>query len=429
MSILIKNGHVVDPANKRDGIFDVLIEDGKISRVEKNISHKAKTVIDAKGKMVTPGLVDMHAHLREPGREDKETIKTGLRAAVKGGFTTVACMPNTEPSCDNQSIAKMIIEEGRKAGYANVYPVGAITKGREGRELSEMWELKESGCIGFSDDGASVAESFLMRRALEYTSMLDAPVISHSEDKSLSQDGVMHEGFMSTSLGLKGIPALSESTIVERDIELSSIAGSRLHIAHVSSRESVDVIRSAKKRGLKVTAEVTPHHLALTDFCVKTFDTNMKVNPPLRAAEDRDALKKAIKDGTIDVVATDHAPHLESEKDVEFDRAPFGVIGFETALSICIMELIEGKILDWTGLVEKLSLNPSKILGIEKGTLSLGVSADITVIDPKTEWVYKKEDIESKSSNSPFIGWTLKGCATDVIVGGKVVMQDRKICS
>jgi dihydroorotase len=422
MSILIKKGHVVDPANKRDGVFDILVEDGKISRVEKDIKQKAETVIDAKGKIVTPGLIDMHAHLREPGREDAETIKTALRAAVKGGFTSVASMPNTTPCCDNQSVARFIIEEARAANLANVFPVGAITKGREGKELSEMWDVKEAGALAFSDDGNSVKDASIMRRALEYASMFEAPIISHCEDRELSDDGVMHEGFTSTVLGLAGIPSRAESTVVERDIELAEIAATKIHIAHVSAKESIDAIKKGKERGVRVTAEVTPHHLALTDSCLKTFDTNMKVNPPLRTEEDRKALKKALKDNTIDVIATDHAPHLENEKDVEFDRAPFGAIGLETTLSICIMELIEGKVLNWPELVRKLSLNPAKILGIERGTLSEGAPADITIIDPAKEWVYKKEEIESKSSNSPFIGWTLKGLATDVIVGGRKVI-------
>ena len=426
MSILIKKGRVIDPANKRDGVFDILVEDGKISKVAKNINKKIKSVIDAKGKIVLPGLIDMHTHLREPGREDTETISTGLRAAVKGGFTSVCSMPNTTPACDNQSIVKFIINEAKKTSLANIFPMGTITKNREGKEISEMADLKEAGCVGFSDDGDSVKDTSLMRRALEYASMLDVPIIAHCEDKALSQDGVMHEGFVSTISGLKAIPSRAESTIVERDTELAGMSGAAIHIQHVSAKESAENIRKAKEKGIKVTAEVTPHHLALTDACTKTFDTNTKVNPPLRTSADREALKKALKDGTIDVIATDHAPHLESEKDVEFDYAPFGMIGLETALSICIMELIETKILSWTELIEKLSLNPSRILKLNRSTFAEGAVADIAIIDPKKEWVYKKEGIESKSCNSPFIGWTLKGLATDVIVGGKVVMREEE---
>ena len=288
-----------------------------------------------------------------------------------------------------------------------------------------MADLKEAGCVGFSDDGDSIKNASLMRRALEYASMLDAPIIAHCEDKTLSQDGVMHEGFVSTVLGLEGVPSRAESTIIERDIELAGMPGAAIHIQHVSAKESAENIRKAKEKNIKVTAEVTPHHLALTDACAKTFDTNTKVNPPLRTSADREALKKALKEGVIDVIATDHAPHLESEKDVEFDYAPFGMIGLETALSICIMELIETKILSWAELIEKLSLNPSRILKLNRGTLTEGCIADITIIDPKKEWVYKKEEIESKSSNSPFIGWMLKGLATDVIVEGRVAMRDR----
>lgn len=427
MSILIKKGHVVDPANKRDDALDILIENGKISKVEKNLKDKTKNVIDAKGKIVVPGLVDMHAHLREPGREDTETIKTGAQAGVKGGFTSIAAMPNTEPCCDNQSVVRYIIEESRKANLANIFPISAITRTRKGVELSEMWELKEAGSVAFSDDGASVKDASIMRHALEYAAMCEMPVIAHCEDRALSGDGVAHEGFISTMLGLEGIPAKAESTVVCRDIELAEIAGAMLHIAHVSAKESVDILRRARDRGVRVTAETTPHHLALTDSCLKTFDTNAKVNPPLRSSDDREALKKALQDNTIDVIATDHAPHLESEKDVEFDRAPFGMIGLETALSICVMELIEKKVLTWPELIMKLSLNPSKILGIGRGTLSEGAPADITIIDPSKEWVYKKDEIVSKSTNSPFLGWTLKGRATDVIVWGRVVMRERKI--
>ena len=429
MSMLIKKGRVIDPANNRDGEFDILIENGKISKVGKDLKDRSKNTIDAKGKIVAPGLVDMHAHLREPGREDTETIKTGARAGVKGGFTSILAMPNTEPCCDNQSVARYIIEESRKADLANVLPIGAITKSRKGLELSEMWELKDSGVVAFSDDGASVEDASIMRYALEYAAMCGVPIITHSENKALSGDGVMNEGFISTLLGMEGIPSESESTIAGRDIELAGIAGAKLHIAHVSAKETVDTIRKARSKGMRVTAEVTPHHIALTDSCLKTFDTNTKVNPPLRSSGDREALKKALKDNTIDVIATDHAPHLESEKDIEFDRAPFGMIGLETALAICIMELIENKILTWPELITKLSLNPSKILGIDRGTLSEGAPADITIIDPGKEWVYKKEEIESRSTNSPFVGWTLKGRATDVIVSGRVVMRDGVISS
>ena len=426
MSILIKNGHVVDPATKRDGIFDILIEDGKITKVASSIKDKAKSVIDAKNKIVTPGLIDMHAHLREPGREDKETILTGARAAIKGGFTSIAAMPNTTPACDNQSVVKLIIEKAESAKLCNVSPIGALTKGRVGAELSDMGELKNAGCVAFSDDGDTIQDAALMRRALEYASMQGIPVISHCEDKNLSRDGVMHEGFISTILGLRAIPAQAETIIVERDIELAKIAGAKLHIAHVSAKESVEIIKEAKKRKISITAEVTPHHIALNETYLKTYDTNMKVNPPLRTAEDQEALKKALKDGTIDVIATDHAPHTENEKDVEFDSAPFGMIGLETALSICIEELIDTNILTWTDLVEKLSVNPSKILNLKRGTLKKGAIADITIIDPKKEWIYKREDIESKSSNSPFVGKKLKGMAVDVIVGGEIVLREGK---
>ena len=427
MSLLIKNGRVIDPLNKRDGIFDVLVEDGKISKIGKGIKTKTKKTIDAKGKIVAPGLIDMHVHLREPGREDKETIRTGLRAAVKGGFTSVATMPNTTPPCDNQAIVKFLKDEAEKVNLANLFPIGTITKGRRGKELSEIAELKESGCCALSDDGESIGDTGLMRRALEYASSFGIPIISHCEDKKLSEGGTINEGFISTVLGLEGIPNTSESIMIQRDLALTEVAKAKIHIAHVSTEEGVELIREAKSKGIDVTAEVTPHHLALTDVCCKTYDTNTKVNPPLRGSKDVEALKKGLKDGTIDVIASDHAPHLESEKDVEFDKAPFGMIGIETALGIAVSELISTKILTWSELIKKLSLNPAQVLGLERGTLSEGARADITIIDPEKEWVYKKEEIESKSANSPFIGWKLKALATDVIIDGRIVMKDTQI--
>lgn len=429
-SILIKNGRVIDPENKQDGIFDVLVKSGKIAKIGRNIKTNADEIIDAKEKIVAPGLVDMHVHLREPGREDKETIFTGVKAAVKGGFTSIACMPNTTPVCDNQTIVKFILDEAKRVSLANVFPIGAITKGREGRELAEIAELKESGCVALSDDGDSILNTALMRRACEYASSFDLPITVHCEDKALSEGGVMNEGFISTLLGLKGIPNKAESVIIQRDLELAEMAEARIHIAHVSTREGVDLIRIAKSKGIKVTAETTPHHLALTDACCKTFDTNTKVNPPLRAKEDVDALKAGLKDGTIDVIASDHAPHLESEKDIEFDKAPFGIIGLETALAIAMTELVYSKTLTWPEIIYKMSVNPSKILGLDRGNLQEGKIADITIIDPQKKWVYKKDGIASKASNSPFLGWTFKGLATDVIVGGRILMGGAKIaCS
>ncbi len=421
MSILIRNGRIIDPSLDIDAEGDILIEKGKVAQIGGQIEAKAARLIDAGGKIVAPGLVDMHTHLREPGREGVETIETALSAAVRGGFTTVSAMPNTDPPCDSASAARFLIDRAREVRLANLLPVGTITKKRKGAEMSEMAELKEAGCPAVTDDGDPVADTVLMRRAMEYASMVDMLVISHCEDKALVSGGVMHEGYWSTVLGLAPIPAEAESTIVERDIRLAELAGARLHIAHLSAAASVEAVRQAKKRGVKVTAEVTPHHFSLTDEDVKTFDTNMKVNPPLRSAEDVKAVKKGLKDGTIDAIATDHAPHLVNEKEKEFDYAPFGMIGLETALSLSVMNLIDGGHLDWPGLIRKLSVNPAEILKCGRGTLKEGAPADIVIIDPEKEWMYTRDSIRSKSSNSPFIGHKMKAAVTDVIVGGRVV--------
>lgn len=419
MKILIKNGRVIDPSQNLDKITDVLIANGKIAKVAKNISEQVDQEIDAKKKIVTPGFIDMHTHLREPGGEDKETIATGAKAAISGGFTTISAMPNTDPPCDNQAQVRFILDRAKQAGNANVLPIGTITKGRAGKEISEMAELKESGCLSISDDGDSVHDSKLLRRAMEYAAMLDLLIISHCEDKSLAGQGVVHEGYWSTVLGLRGIPVESESVIVDRDIQLAELTGARLHIAHVSTAKSVEIIRNAKKRGVKVTAEVTPHHFTLTDEAVKNYGTNFKVNPPLRSKKDVRAIKKAIKDGTIDVIATDHAPHMQMEKDKEFDYAPFGLIGLETALSLAVSELIDKKILNWSELICKLTYNPNKILHYNRGTLQEGAIADVVIIDPHKKWVYSKDQIKSKSKNSPFIDWEMRGKVESVFVEGK----------
>jgi dihydroorotase len=427
MMILVKNGKIIDPSQGLEKKSDLLIENGKVKKIAASINAKGAKVIDAKGKIVAPGLVDMHTHLREPGEEDKETVETGMRAAAKGGFTTVCPMPNTNPPCDSRAQASFLIERARQSKLGNLLPVGTITQKREGKEITEMADLKEAGCVAVSDDGSSVEDIALMRRAMEHASMLDLLVISHCEDKTLAEDGVMNEGYWSTVLGLAPMPAEAESIIVERDIALAELTGARLHIAHVSAAQSLETIRAAKKKGIKVTAEVTPHHLALTDEEIKTYDTNLKVNPPLRSAEDIKALKKALQDGTIDVIATDHAPHLENEKEKEFDYAPFGMIGLETALSICAEILVEGKVLKWAELIKKISTAPCNILGFKRGTLKEGAVADVVIIDPDAEWVYEKDKIESRSSNSPFVGKKMKAKATDVIVGGHLVVQDGKI--
>ncbi|MFH1837242.1 MAG: dihydroorotase [Candidatus Omnitrophota bacterium] len=427
MDILIKNGRIIDPSSGMDKKGDILIENGKITRIGGAINKKTDVVIDASGKICAPGLIDMHTHLREPGREDAETIETGLKAAIRGGFTTVCAMPNTTPPCDNQAAAEFIIKKAKKAGLGTVFPIGTITEKREGKKLAEMAELKNAGCPAISDDGDSVYDASLMKRALEYASMLDLVIISHCEDTDLSENGVMREGYYSTILGLGPIPEEAESVIVERDIRLAEKAKARIHIAHVSTLSSVEIIREAKKRGVKVTAEVTPHHITLTDKDLKTYDTNMKVNPPLALEADVKALKKALKDGTIDVIATDHAPHPENEKEKEFDYAPFGMIGLETALPLVKEALIDTGLMEWTEVIRKLTQNPAEILKIDKGHLKEGALADIVVIDPEAKWIYKREEIVSKSKNSPFIGREMKAKVTHVIAGGKIVFEDGKI--
>ncbi len=423
MEILVKNGRIIDPSQNMDKKGDLLIAKGRVARTGDSIDKKAAVEIDARGKIVAPGFIDLHAHLREPGREDKETIDTGLAAAVAGGFTTVCAMPNTEPPCDNQAQVRFLYDRAAGAKLANLLPVGTITQGRKGEAITEMSEMKKAGCFAVSDDGDPVHDAGLMRRALEYASMLDLLVISHCEDKTLAGDGVMHEGYWSTVLGLGPIPSEAESTIVERDICLAELAGARLHIAHVSSAKSIEIIRQAKKRGVKVTAEVTPHHFSLTDERVKSFDANLKVNPPLGSADDVKAIKKGLKDGTIDAIATDHAPHLENEKEKEFDYAPFGMIGLETALSLSVMNLIEEKVFGWSDLVRALSVNPAKILKYERGTLKEGAIADITIIDPEEEWEYTADKVRSLSKNSPFLGQRMKARVSDVIAGGRVVFR------
>lgn len=420
MNILIKNGHVIDPANKVDEKLDVLLSDGKIARLGKagTISANGAQVIDAAGKIVVPGLIDMHVHLREPGFEYKETIKTGTAAAKAGGFTSVCCMPNTNPVNDNRSVTEFILSEAGDAS-ARVFPIGAITKGSKGDELAEMAELRSAGCAAVSDDGKPVMNAAIMRRAMEYSKIFDIPVISHCEECALSDKGVMHEGFVSTELGLRGIPAAAEEVMVGRDIALAELTGCRLHIAHMSTAGSVRLVREAKARGVKVTAETCPHYFTLTEEAVRGYNTLAKMNPPLRTEGDVAAVKQGLKDGAIDVIATDHAPHALDEKTTEFDSAPFGIVGLETALGLTFKLVHEG-ILTVAEVVRKLSLNPASILKINKGTLSVGADADITIIDPNTEWKVDPAQFKSKSKNTPFDGWKLKGKAVQTIVGGRI---------
>jgi dihydroorotase len=421
MNILIKNGHIIDPANKVDEKLDILVTDGKIAKLGKpgSIPANSAQVIDANGKLVVPGLIDMHVHLREPGFEYKETIATGTAAARAGGFTSVCSMPNTSPVNDCRSVTEFIISQAAKEGAARVFPIGAITKGSKGEELAEMGELHRAGCVAISDDGKPVMNAAIMRRAMEYSKIFDLAVISHCEDASLSAKGVMNEGFVSTELGLRGIPAAAEEVMTARDIALAGLTGCRLHIAHVSTAGSVRLVREAKQRGVKVTAETCPHYFTLTDEAARGYNTMAKMNPPLRTAEDAAAVKQGLKDGTLDVIATDHAPHGMDEKSVEFDYAPFGIVGLETALGLTFRLVQEGK-LTLSEAVRKLSINPSEILKLNKGSLASGADADITIIDPNLEWTVDASQFRSKSRNTPFNGWKLKGRAVQTIVGGKI---------
>jgi len=418
-TILIRGGRVIDPASGRDEVADVLIEGPRIARVGR-VTRKADEVIEAEGLIVAPGLIDMHVHLREPGKQEEETIASGSAAAVAGGFTTVACMPNTDPAVDNEASAEFVFLQAERAGLANVYPIGAITKAQAGKELAEIGQLSRAGAVAFSDDGFCVADSGLMRQALEYAKMFDKPIIDHCEDTNLSQNGVMHEGYYSMVLGLPGIPAASEEVMVARDLILAEMTEGHLHVAHVSTRGSVELIRQAKRRGVNVTCEVTAHHLALTDECVTSFDPRYKMNPPLRTAEDVQALREGLADGTIDCIVSDHAPHATEEKQVEFSYAPFGVIGMESLLPVVITTLIEPGILTWPQAIAKMTINPARILRLPKGTLTPGADADLTLIDPKVRWTIDVNQFRSKSRNCPFDGWEVTGRAVTVIVGGEI---------
>ena len=422
MLMLIRGGRVIDPGNI-DAVMDILVESGKIVAIkEHNIAETADRIIEAGGKIVTPGLIDMHVHLREPGHEYKETIETGCRAAAFGGFTAVCSMPNTNPVNDNRQVTEYILRKAQAAGSARVYPVAAISSGLEGKGLCEYGDLKEAGAVALSDDGKPIMDSQLMRRALEYAQGFGLPVISHCEDLSLVGGGVMNEGEVATRMGLAGIPNAAESIMIMRDIALCELTESPLHIAHVSTEESVRVIRDAKKRGVPVTAETAPHYCTLTDEAVKAYNTNAKMNPPLRSRRDREAVCQGLADGTIDVIATDHAPHAPLEKEVEFDLAANGIIGLETALSLGLKLVAEG-VLTMTDLIAKMSTNPARILKIEHG-LKVGRPADITVIDPDRSYQIDAGSFQSLSRNTPFDGWDMQGKAVLTLVEGKVVFQD-----
>lgn len=422
MSLLIKNATIINASKKSSSEQDILIEKGIIVKIGKSIKADGLKVIDAKGKYVLPGLIDMHVHFREPGREDKETIESGSRAAAKGGFTTVVCMPNTSPVIDNCMIVEAISKESKRLGLINIIPAGAITKGQKGEELTDMFELKKAGCLAVTEDGMSVSNSRVMRYAMEYAKMVGLVVMDHCQDHDLLGDGVMHEGDVSTELGLKGDPGISETIVVSRDIELARYLDASIHLQHISLERSLHLIRAAKKEGIKVTAEVCPHHFSLTEEDVRSFDTSTKVNPPLRTKQDVLAVKKALKDGTIDCIATDHAPHSFEDKEVDFDHAPFGMIGLETAVGLVVTELVNHKVITWPQMVAKMSSVPASILGLEnKGKIAEGADADIIIVDPEAEWEFKKENIVSKSKNSPFVGRKFTGLVEVTICGGRVV--------
>lgn len=425
MKILIKNGHVIDAKTGRNGVYDILIESGKIAEMGNDLEIPNGDVIDASGRYILPGLIDAHCHLRDPGYEYKEDIESGTRSAAVGGFTSIACMPNTNPVIDNESVIKYIINKAKHEGVVNVYPIGAISKGQKGEELAEIGELKFAGAVAVSDDGRPVLSSSLMKKALQYASMFDTTVISHCEDMDLVEEGVMNEGYTSTALGLKGIPSASESIMVARDLILAEYTKAPIHIAHVSTELSVDLVRMAKRRGVRVTAETCPHYFSLTDEACSNFNTYAKVNPPLREKKDVEAIIEGLKDGTIDIIATDHAPHHRDEKNVEFSQAANGLVGFETALPLAITCLVAPGHLTLTQLVEKMCLNPSKILGLNKGTLEVGKTADITIIDIDEENTVHVENFKSKSKNSPYDGFILKGSIYYTIVNGKVVVREK----
>lgn len=425
MNLLIKGGRVIDPSQGLDDTLDVMVENGVIKQIGPGLAAPAGAeTVDASGKYVVPGLIDMHVHLRDPGLEYKEDIISGTKAAVAGGFTSVCCMPNTKPAIDNKAITSYIINKAKAEGFCNVFPVGTITQGMAGDRLAEMGELKESGCVAVSDDGKPVKNSELMRRALQYAAGIGIMVISHAEELDLVGEGVMNEGFTSTELGLKGIPRVAEDIATAREIMLAEYTGAPVHIAHVSTEGAVRLIRDAKARGVKVTCETAPHYFTLTDDAVRGYNTNAKMNPPLREAADVAAIKAGLKDGTIDCIATDHAPHHLDEKDVEFNEAMNGIVGLETSLPLSL-KLVDEGVLGLAALVEKMSFNPSKILGLGRGTLKAGSAADITVIDPKKQWQVKEETLASKSKNSPWLGGTMTGSAACTIVGGKIVFSGR----
>jgi len=424
--LVIRNGRVIDPSTRADAIRDVLIEDGRFAAIGQNLDTTGSEQFDASGLVVAPGFIDMHVHLREPGFEHKETIESGCASAAAGGFTAVCCMPNTNPAIDDESVARYVHEKGKAVcdGIVDVYPIGAATKARHGEELAPMAELAQAGAVGFSDDGSPIASAEIMRRALEYSSMYGVPVIQHAEEPTMTAGGCMNEGVTSTRLGMIGIPPIAEELMVARDIILLGyVPRARYHVAHISTRGALDQVRRAKAAGLNVTAEVTPHHFALTEEVVKSFDTNTKMNPPLRTSVDVDALIQGLRDGTIDVIASDHAPHTIDEKEVEYTQAPFGIVGLETSVGLSLTELYHKKILTIAQVVEKLSTSPRRILSLPTIEFKEGAVANITLLDPEAEWTVDPRRFRSKSKNSPFGGFKLKGRSIGVINNGSVLLS------
>jgi dihydroorotase len=451
-SLLLTGGQVVDPANHFDSLADVLIIDGKISAIEKNLSAKAPKeieIFDASGKIICPGLIDLHVHFREPGQTAKENIASGTAAAARGGFTSVVCMPNTSPAIDNAGTVALIHERAAQANGVNVFVTGAISKNIAGEELAPIGSLKKAGVVAITDDGHCIQNNELMRRACEYAKMFDLPVFDHCQDYSLVTDGVMHEGYWSLALGLRGWPSAGEEMIVARNILLAELTGAKIHCQHLSAAGSVALLREAKKRGVLISGEACPHHFTLTDAAVAgsekfwandgkiladsqadelpswpSYDTNFKMNPPLRSARDREAILEGLADGTIDILCSDHAPHCDYEKEVEFDYAPFGITGLETELALSLMQLVHTKRISLADMIAKFTVNPARLLNLQKGTLSVGADADVTIFDLDEEWIFNREDSASKSKNSPFSGWLLKGKTVATIVGGKKIWSE-----
>lgn len=422
-NLLIRNGRVIDPSQGMDKSADVLIENGRVAAIGNGLTAPNGKTIDATGQIVCPGLIDIHVHLREPGNEDAETIASGSAAAAAGGFTSIACMPNTQPALDNEAMVEFVFRQAARAGLCNVYPIGAITKRREGKELAEMGQMVRAGAVGFSDDGAGVADPAVMLRALQYAKMFDRPIIQHCEDASLAEGGAMNAGPTALRLGLPGIPAMAEEMMIQRDLLLAANTQARYHVAHISTAGAVQMVREGKRRKIQVTTEVCPHHLLLTDDCCDTYDTNYKMNPPLRSEADVEACIAGVADGTIDCLVTDHAPHDRARKELDFQNAPFGIVGLEVALGLFVKALVTPGHLDWPGLIARMTVNPARVLGLAKGTLGVGSDGDVTIIDPNRSWTVDPTEFRSLSRNCPYEGWELRGRAMQTVVGGRVVFD------